>query len=117
LSSKFQLSNVFLEFSCFNEQHFADKIAKTIHSKLERLGAFNNVTAVTYDVTSNMKKAFKKFTNIDRIWCLKHRLNSIITNALGFSVRIAVPGCDDDMDSSSKSDVIDDELTRVQWKN
>jgi hypothetical protein len=72
LSSKFELNNFILNFYCFDERHLGDKIANTIHSKLEQLGVLSNVTAVPFDGASNMKKAFEKFTNIDRIWCLVH---------------------------------------------
>jgi hypothetical protein len=56
-----------------------------------------------------MRKAFHKFTNIDRIWCLAHRLHLIVTNALGFWIRVPVAGLNDGTDTSSESDVIGNE--------
>jgi hypothetical protein len=106
LSSTFELSNTILDFSHFDQRHFADNIADTIHSKLDRLGVLDSVTAVTCDGASNMKKAFDRFPNVDRLWCIAHRLHLIVTNALGFWLKTPVAGLDDDIENSSDSDAI-----------
>ena len=109
LTSTFEMKNVILDFSHFDQRHFADNIADEIHSKLDRLGILNAVTAVTCDGASNMKKAFQNFTHIDRLWCLAHRLHLIVTNALGFWLKIPINGVDDNTDNSFDSDSIGNE--------
>ena len=56
-----------------------------------------------------MKKAFEKFPNVDRLWCIAHRLHLIVTNALGFWLKTPVAGLDRDIDNSSDSDTIGNE--------
>jgi hypothetical protein len=110
LSATFQLNNVILDFVHFEQRHLAENIASTIHSKFEKLGILNAVSSVTCDGASNMKKAFDKFTNIDRIWCLAHRLHLIVTNALGFWLKL--PGVELEegiIDNESGPDVFDNE--------
>ena len=53
-----------------------------------------------------MKKAFEKFPNVDRLWCIAHRLHLIVTNALGFWLKTPVAGLDGDIDNSSDSEAI-----------
>ena len=60
----------------------------------------NAVTAVACDGASNMKKAFQNFTHIDRLWCLAHCLHLIVTNALGFWLKIPITGVDDNTENS-----------------
>jgi hypothetical protein len=109
LSSTFELKTIILDFTYFDQRHFADNIADEIRSKLEKLGVLKAVTAVTCDGAANMKKAFEKFTNVDRLWCLAHRLHLIVTNALGFWLKIPVAGVDDNTDNELDSDAIENE--------
>ena len=113
LSSTFELKNIILNFSHFDQRHFADNIADEIHSKLGKLGVLKAVTAVTCDGASNMKKAFENFTNIDRLWCLAHRLHLIVINALGFWLKIPATGVDDDTENSFDSDAIGNESDSI----
>ena len=106
LTPTFELKNIILDSSHFDQRHFADKIADEIHSKLDKLGVLNAVTAVTCDGASNMKKAFQNFTHVDRVWCLAHRLHLIVTNALGFWLKTTATGVDDDTDNSFDCDGI-----------
>jgi hypothetical protein len=69
---------------------------------------------VTCNGASNMKKAFDKFTNIDRIWCLAHRLHLIVTNALGFWLKLPAVGLDEEIiDNESESAEEEESLDEV----
>lgn len=115
LSATFELNNVILDFVHFEQRHLAENIASTIHSKFEKLGILNAVSSVTCDGASNMKKAFDKFTNIDRIWCLAHRLHLIVTNALGFWLKLPAVGLEEEiMDNESCPDVVDNEYESAE---
>lgn len=84
LSATFELYSTVIDFSYFEQRHFAECIANEICNKLNHLSILDRVTAVTCDGAANMKKALDQFGAVDRLWCLGHRLHLIITNALGF---------------------------------
>ncbi|CAF1543957.1 unnamed protein product [Adineta ricciae] len=110
LSSTFELNNVILDFVHFEQRHLAENIAGTIQSKLEKLGILNAVSSVTCDGASNMKKTFDKLTNIDRIWCLAHRLHLIVTNSLGFWLKLPVVDVEEEtIDNEPILDVVVDD--------
>ena len=104
LTPTFKLKNIILDFSHFDQRYFAENIADEIYSKLDKLGVLDAVTAVTCDGASNMKKAFQNLTDVDRIWCVAHRLHLIVTNALGFWLKTPVTGVDDNVDDSFDCD-------------
>ena len=115
LSSTFELNNVILDFVHFEQRHLAENIASTIHSKLDKLGISNAVSPVTCDGASHMKKAFDKLTNIDRIWCLARRLHLIVTNALGFWLKLPAVGLEEEViDNESVSHDVDDESVSAE---
>lgn len=87
LSASFELYSTVIDFSYFEQRHFAECIANEICKKLNRLNILDRVTAVTCDGAANMKKALDQFGAVDRLWCLGHRLHLIITNALGLWIK------------------------------
>ena len=110
LSVTFGLNDVILDFVHLEQRHLAENIASTIDSKLQKFGISNAASSVTSDGVSNMKKAFDEFTNIDRIWCLAHRLHLIVTNALCFWLKLPAVGLEEEIiDKESDSDVVDHE--------
>ncbi|CAF1549422.1 unnamed protein product [Adineta ricciae] len=72
-----------LHFQSFKERHFAHNIAEEVNSCLREFDIHNKITTVACDGAANMKKAFDSYTNIDRLWCVAHRLHLSVCNGLG----------------------------------
>ena len=89
-----------IDFSYFQQRHFAENIARVIREKLDHLSILDHVTAVTCNGASNMKKAFHALGTLDRLWCLGHRLHLIVTNALGFWLKETNEDVNDTIDDA-----------------
>jgi hypothetical protein len=62
-----KLDSTRLDFSCFDEVHFAKNVPKTIYSKIERLNIIEVVRAMKCDGADNSKKGLEQFGNTDRV--------------------------------------------------
>ena len=104
ISESFELNSTVIDFSHFEQRHFSENITDVIHTKLDRLNVLDCVTAVTCDGASNMKRACELLSTVDRLWCLRHRLHLIVTNALGFWLKDPAQNANEDMDDDPETD-------------
>ena len=71
-------------FSSFNERHTSFDISCSIKEKLQSLGIYHKVVAITCDGGKNLVSACSQLDRfIKRIWCCTHRLHLVVINALG----------------------------------
>ncbi|CAF1348346.1 unnamed protein product, partial [Rotaria sordida] len=74
-----------IHFSSFDERHTGFNISRSVKEKLESLGIYHKVVAITCDGGENLVSACSQFDgSIKRIWCCTHRLHLVIITSLGF---------------------------------
>ncbi|CAF3829813.1 unnamed protein product [Rotaria sp. Silwood1] len=74
-----------IHFSSFDERHTGFNISRSVKEKLESLGIYHKVVAITCDGGENLVSACSQLDgSIKRIWCCTHRLHLVIINSLGF---------------------------------
>ncbi|UJR06600.1 hypothetical protein I4U23_010884 [Adineta vaga] len=84
-SNDFELKSTVLSFSTFNTHHKAVDIRRVLEMKLKELNVLHKVIRVTCDGGKNVVRAILDLhSNVDRIWCIAHRLHLCITNGFGF---------------------------------
>ncbi|CAF4738933.1 unnamed protein product, partial [Rotaria sp. Silwood2] len=66
----------------YDQRHSAYKIAAEGYNVLRELDIEQKVTSVTCDGANNMQKAFDMSNEVDRFWCVAHRLHLTICNGL-----------------------------------
>ncbi|CAF3343095.1 unnamed protein product, partial [Rotaria socialis] len=71
-----------LHFQSYDQRHLASNIAAEVHNRLHDLGIEDKVTSVTADGATNMANAFSSLDNVDRFWCVAHRLHLTLCNGL-----------------------------------
>lgn len=81
----FDLQSKILDFSTFDFQHKSNEISRILETKLRELNIVDKVIRVTADGAPNIIRAVDdlKF-DLQRIWCVAHRLHLTIVNAFGF---------------------------------
>ncbi|CAF3995824.1 unnamed protein product [Rotaria sp. Silwood1] len=74
-----------IHFSSFHERHAGFNISRSVKEKLESLGIYHKVVAITCDGGENLVSACSQLDgSIKRIWCCTHRLHLVVINSLGF---------------------------------
>jgi hypothetical protein len=93
----FDFQSTVLNFSTFNCHHKSVDICEVLQVKLKELNILHKVVRVTCDGGRNVVRAIRDTDlNLERIWCVAHRLHLSITNAFGFWI---VKKKDDENDS------------------
>ncbi|CAF5101548.1 unnamed protein product, partial [Rotaria sp. Silwood1] len=65
--------------------HAGFNISRSVKEKLESLGIYHKVVAITCDGGENLVSACSQLDgSIKRIWCCTHRLHLVVINSLGF---------------------------------
>lgn len=83
--NSFDLQSTVFNFSTFDTRHTAVEISRTLQAKLKELNILQKVARVTSDGGRNIVGAIRDLSlNIERVWCVAHRLHLSITNAFGF---------------------------------
>ena len=82
LDDDIKLHSTILHFQSFTQRHVSSNIALEIQTCLHALGIKNKVTSVTCDGATNMRNAFDMLTNINRLWCVAHRIHLTVCNGL-----------------------------------
>lgn len=81
----FELKSTVLNFSTFNTHHKAVDIRGVLEMKLKELDILHKVMRVTSDGGKNVVRAIHDLhSNLERVWCIAHRLHLCITNGFGF---------------------------------
>jgi hypothetical protein len=81
----FDLKSTVLNFCTFNTHHKSVDILRVLQVKLKELDILHKVVRVTSDGGRNVVRAIRDLNlNLERVWCVAHRLHLTITNAFGF---------------------------------
>ncbi|CAF4511104.1 unnamed protein product [Rotaria sp. Silwood2] len=65
--------------------HTGFNISRSVKEKLESLGIYHKVVAITCDGGENLVSVCSQLDgSIKRIWCCTHRLHLVVINSLGF---------------------------------
>ncbi|CAF2116919.1 unnamed protein product [Rotaria magnacalcarata] len=81
----FDLQSTVLNFSTFNVHHTSVDILRVLQEKLKELDILHKVVRVTSDGGRNVVRAVRNLhLNLERVWCVAHRLHLAVTNAFGF---------------------------------
>ncbi|CAF3341718.1 unnamed protein product, partial [Rotaria sp. Silwood2] len=84
-TSRRSVSFLFIHFSSFHERHTGFNISRSVKEKLESLGIYHKVVAITCDGGENLVSACSQLDgSIKRIWCCTHRLHLVVIDSLGF---------------------------------
>jgi hypothetical protein len=84
-NNSFNLQSTVLNFSSFNIHHQAVDILRVLQEKLKELNILHKVVGVTADGGRNVVRAICDLDlNLERVWCVAHRLHLSVTNAFGF---------------------------------
>ncbi|CAF1509065.1 unnamed protein product [Adineta steineri] len=84
-TDNFELKSTILNFSTFNTHHKAVDIRQVLEMRLKELNILNKVIRVTSDGGRNVVRAIHDLhSNIERVWCIAHRLHLCVTNGFGF---------------------------------
>ena len=84
-TDKFELESTVLSFSEFNTHHKAVDIHRVLQMKSKELNILHKVTGVTSDGGKNVVRAVHDLNlNLNRVWCIAHRLHLCIANGFGF---------------------------------
>lgn len=107
VDNDFNSKSTLLHFQSYNQRHSASNISGEVYSCLREFGIEDKVTSVTCDGASNMTKAFDIFDNIDRFWCIAHRLHLTICN--GFLLWKNFKKSEDELDPNNDdfTDLVD----------
>ncbi|CAF1587487.1 unnamed protein product, partial [Didymodactylos carnosus] len=103
------MKSTVLHFQSYSQRHFAQNIAAEVNTRLRELGIDKKITSVTCDGAQNMQNAFDTIDQIDRLWCVAHRLHLTICNGLGLWKKFKKQHGESD-----KMDIADNDLLDIQ---
>ena len=99
VDNDFNSKSTILHFQSYNQRHTAANISGEVYNCLQEFGIEDKVTSVTCDGASN-NKAFNVFINVDRFWCIAHRLHLTICN--GFLLWQKFQKSEDELDPKNE---------------